>query len=779
VDQRKILESWKEIAAYLNRNVRTCQMWERDLGLPVHRLDGSPKARVFAYPDELDRWLDKKLHERDGRATDPKRRSGGSVLPILPRWDKALIAGLSAVSIAAVATSVWLIDRQAKVRWANDVAIPQIERLLRTPDRKGTFDLFIKVEKLVPRGPRLASLRPLIVSSISFTTEPRASEIWLKDYADGEDAWERLGRAPVARATVCQGYKRWKAEKNGRIAAEGAFHARAGYDIEIDVALDEPDTTPAGMVFIRGGRHMTQTPDLTHLPAVDLEDYFLDRYEVTNRQFKEFVDAGGYVKPKYWTHEFVKDGRIVPWAEGIKDLVDGTRRRGPATWRLGDYPDGQADHPVSGVSWYEAAAYAEFAGKTLPSFYHWEWASGNYHEDSGYIVKASNFGGQGPAPVGSFKGLGPFGTYDMAGNVKEWCANDIGGNRLLRGGAWNEYQYLFAHIDKFPPFMRADNFGFRCMKDVPGRGWPREAFAPLVLIPPPDFASRRPCSDEVFEVYGRLYEYSPSDLAARIESAEDWSERTRVEKVSIDDAYGEERVTVYLFLPRRGSPPYQTIVYFPGDSAWDLDSVFDYGTVKSREVELYTGGGRAFVFPVFKGTFERRTTSTLPETPKGAREEMIRWYRDIARCLDYLETRPEFAMDTLAYQGLSGGGYRGIVFAALDKRFKAAILMSGGLFPSLYDPARYAAECDLINFAPRVRIPVLMQNGRYDYMLPWEATIVPLFDLLGTPPQDKRLIPYESGHSVWFLNEYRRDIFDFLDEYFGPLKRAGRDRGDG
>ncbi|RPJ00552.1 MAG: tetratricopeptide repeat protein, partial [Candidatus Aminicenantes bacterium] len=50
MDKGRILESWKEIAAHLNRNVRTCQMWERDHGLPVHRLDGSPKARVFAYP---------------------------------------------------------------------------------------------------------------------------------------------------------------------------------------------------------------------------------------------------------------------------------------------------------------------------------------------------------------------------------------------------------------------------------------------------------------------------------------------------------------------------------------------------------------------------------------------------------------------------------------------------------------------------------------------------------------------------------------------------------
>lgn len=61
MDQRKVLVSWKEIGAYLGRDPRTCQRWQRELGLPIHRMDGSPKARIYAYPDELDRWLEEKL----------------------------------------------------------------------------------------------------------------------------------------------------------------------------------------------------------------------------------------------------------------------------------------------------------------------------------------------------------------------------------------------------------------------------------------------------------------------------------------------------------------------------------------------------------------------------------------------------------------------------------------------------------------------------------------------------------------------------------------------
>jgi len=63
VEEKELLESWKEISAYLSRNIRTCQYWEKKHALPIHRLEDSPKARVFAYKNELDRWLEETLCE--------------------------------------------------------------------------------------------------------------------------------------------------------------------------------------------------------------------------------------------------------------------------------------------------------------------------------------------------------------------------------------------------------------------------------------------------------------------------------------------------------------------------------------------------------------------------------------------------------------------------------------------------------------------------------------------------------------------------------------------
>ena len=118
-----------------------------------------------------------------------------------------------------------------------------------------------------------------------------------------------------------------------------------------------------------------------------------------------------------------------PWEEAVERFRDATGQPGPATWKSGTYPDGQADFPVGGVSWYEAAAYAAFAGKSLPTLHHWYRAAGLSR--FGDILTVSNFSGKGPARVGSYNGLGSFGTYDMAGNVKEWCWTETNRGRFL------------------------------------------------------------------------------------------------------------------------------------------------------------------------------------------------------------------------------------------------------------------------------------------------------------------------------------------------------------
>jgi len=767
MDQGKVLQSWKEIATHLDRNARTCQLWERDLGLPVHRLPGAQKSRVFAYAGELDRWLEQRLHMDAGAGNGHAARRAQARLPTLPPWNIALISGLAVVAVAAVGASTALLNRQARIRWANEVALPQIARLLLTPEKERAFELAERAGRIIPASPALAQLRPLVSGTLSFETDPAGAAVAIKPYAKPDAPWRELGPTPIRDLRLALGPTRWRARRTGFADAEGSLVISPGEPARVRITLDEAGRVPPGMIRVPGETVRLPQFQVSAAPAVPIDDFWIDRYEVSNKDYQAFVDAGGYRDRRYWAAEFEQDGKVLAWPDAAALFVDRTGGPGPATWSSGAFAEGQADRPVTGISWYEAEAYARFAGKRLPSAYHWALAAGIIR-DRDYIIPASNFDGQGPALRGAYTGLGEFGTYDMAGNAKEWCSNEAGDRRVNYGGAWNEAQYSAFLFDAYPPLMRAETFGFRCMKEIRRSEAAEQAYAPLPVRPEPDYAAMTPCSDAVFEVLRDLFAYAPTDLAARIESRTEWSSDTVVEKVSFLEAGGEERIFAYLFLPRRTPPPYQSVVYVPGSSAMSLDSIFDDVTVKSREVELYTKSGRAFVFPVLWNTFERRKPGQPPRTRQFLSGRMVRLHRELARTLDYLETRPDFDPGRIAYQGLSWGAYMGPILVALEPRFRAANFIGGGFYWEMYAKDRGSPEWNTVNFAPRVKIPLLMQNGRLDAFYPLETNVRPLFRLLGTAERDKRLAVYPSGHSVWLFDESRKDIFEFLDKYLGP-----------
>ena len=191
-------------------------------------------------------------------------------------------------------------------------------------------------------------------------------------------------------------------------------------------------------------------PGLDHLPPVKLADYWIDRHEVTNREFKRFVDDGGYRRAELWREPFVKDGKPIAARRGDGDVRRLHRTAGPAQWERGPIRPGLADHPVSGVSWYKAAAFARWAGKSLPTIYHWSRAADQ--RLSGDVVPASNFGGKGVLAGGTAGGANRAGASGMAGNVKEWVWNAAGARRYILGGAWNEPVYMFTDVDAQAPF---------------------------------------------------------------------------------------------------------------------------------------------------------------------------------------------------------------------------------------------------------------------------------------------------------------------------------------
>ncbi len=651
------------------------------------------------------------------------------------------------------------------VQWALGTALPQIERLLEKDNYAAAFELAEQIRPFIADDPRFQLLSARAAGVISIETTPSGAQVVLRNYSNPNADWEPMGATPLKDMKVSRGFKRWRISMPGHEPAEGALLIGSG-PVELRVGLDLIGTVPAGMTRIRGRRWKANLAwlDDRAVPMLDLPDFLLDTYEVTNRQFQEFVEAGGYEKPEYWKHPFVRDGVEIDWQAALGMFVDQTGQPGPATWANGSFPKGREDDPVGGVSWYEAAAYAEFAGKRLPTIYHWSLAAGDMsHIDVGYVLPLSNFGGKGAAAVGTFQGMTYAGVYDMAGNVKEWCFNEApNGCRAMTGGAWNEPEYMFRNADKYPPLFREANFGFRCMKTLTNDGVWARAGRPVPYRPPETLGDRKPCSDEVFEVYRKLYDYNKSDLQPVVEATEEVSICTRREKVSFNTAYGDERMIAYLYLPRTGKSPFQTIVYYPGDGAWRLRSISGYGS--SDMYESHTLSGRAFVFPVLQGTFERATAADQLARSTEA-EKWIMRAKDFRRTIDYLETRPhDFDLSKLAFEGLSRGAMWAGVLPAVESRIKVAVMFGGGLRVDV--PQEYSH----VNFTPRVTIPVLLQDGRYDTIFPVESSQKPYLSLFGTAPQDKWHKIYETGHSSWLKNEVRKDEIEFLNKYLGPAQ---------
>jgi dienelactone hydrolase len=472
----------------------------------------------------------------------------------------------------------------------------------------------------------------------------------------------------------------------------------------------------------------------------------------------------------------VKEGGELSWDEAMKAFVDPSGQPGPWTWQGGDYPEGQADYPVSGVSWYEAAAYAEYARMSLPTSTHWNVARGGLtpmvqvFQLGGFAVLApfSNFGGRGPVAVGSLPGVTAYGAYDMAGNVREWCWNEAPAGRAVRGGSWEDNTYEFGNVRQAPAMDRSSRNGFRLAFYPHPDKIPQKALA--LALPPAraDVRIQQPVSDEIFKVYKEKFAYDKTDLNAKVDSRAESPGGWIRERVSFNAAYGGERVAAYLFLPKNAQPPYQTVIYFPGTavtkvrSSQDIENYYEFDMFLSFIVK----NGRVAVFPIYQGTFERGA-SAYEAMATGAEthaytEYLVQIVKDFRRTIDYLETRTDIDRGKLAFYGMSWGGWLGAIIPAVEDRLAVSVLSAGGVAERAARP-----EARTINYVTRVRIPTLMLNGKYDNGI--DARVRPMFELLGTPAEHKRLMLYDTDH-IPPKNEYIKATQAWLDKYLGPVR---------
>ncbi len=686
------------------------------------------------------------------------------------------IVGL--VVLAGLLTWTW--QQRSRERWAREEALPQLQALIAKDDYVAAFDLARSIAEVIPNDPQLRALGPEYSAPVHLATDPTGAKVFFRPYEGKETDWRFIGETPLENVSIPIGVGLWRFEHAVSDTTLRAFRnpgvelravrepamADQFKNVDFTVRLGDATTIPTGMVLVPATKLLVTL--VSDRKPVELPAYYLDRYEVTNREYKEFIDAGGYREAAYWQDLPFGDS-VTSWQQAAARFVDATGRPGPSTWESGLYPDDAGDYPVTGVSWFEAMAYARFRGKELPTAYHWYRAAYSLNEFfdsiSSAVVRYSNYSGKAAAPVGRYQGIGPYGTYDMAGNAREWLWTATGNTRLLAGGAWNEPPYLYNEIDSAEPWDRSPGNGFRCMRTPSGSPTSAAVRGP-VEIETVDFTALKPADDAAYSVLEAQLHYSSTSLDPRVEKLASTNPSWTRERISLATGYDESRFNVQLFLPTGGRPPYQAIVYLPHSGHFRYSQSSDEfdPTRTNQPLDFILKSGRAFVVVTFDGSFERRwsdsrrASMTLEDR---YRLRLQHFRQELGRAIDYLATRKDIDTGRLGALGISYGAQTMMPLLAVEKRIGPAVLIGGGVFLVGLPPTE-----EPFNYLPRVTQPILMLSGRWDIDVNPQAQEA-MLRMLGTPLDRKRRILFDTGHGWLPQNQFVHAALDWYDKYLG------------
>jgi dienelactone hydrolase len=721
----------------------------------------SPPAPPRKYTPQLEERWEKvilKCLERDPAKRFPTAAAALEAIDPQPKVEavaeRARWRWWAAAMVVVLLGSVVFFGVQEVKRRAGDRVRAHVERL--TAEGKFTDAFLAALE-----APEAVTKKQWDAFSVSFALdiEPHGhqAEAWWKPYRTPEAPWQKV-------EAVGQEI-RWLIEPVRLKIVMPGFQ-------EQELMLATYPRSPQGKRTFRMYPKQSEIPGmiehvvLFNEGAVDfrvtglrrrfgkLGKFWVDRYETSNREYQKFVDAGGYARREFWTEKFVERGKGLSWEEAMERFRDKTGRPGPAVWEAGTYPKGKEDHPVAGVSWYEALAFAKFAGKSLPTYFHWYILGGPFYSYA--VAPLANTASSGTVPVGSRQALGMIGTQDQAGNVREWVWNDTGeGEKYAPGGAWDDDPLAMEQAYSMDPFDRSPGNGFRCIKDETPLG--KDLYEPILRVIPRDYSKIKPLPPETLAAYQSMFRNNAGRAEGRTEGVDDSSEYWRKERVTYSTPYSAERMPAYLFLPKSAKPPFQTVIWYPW--ATGLNAPSSQYLLNMEFLDFVIKSGRAVLYPIYAGHYERKMPGV------SGRDFLIMRAREVSRSIDYLEERPETASGKYAYYGASAGGVQA-PFLGIEPRLKAVVVTDWG-FP-LEQPG--SPEVDPVYFAPAMKAPFLLINGRFDHWNP-PAVRDPVVRYFGARPEDKRHIVLNTSHfAISDKDNLIREVLGWLDKYLGKVQ---------
>jgi len=697
-------------------------------------------------------------------------------------WARFAFYGL-VVAILGIGGFFWW--KNYKLNQARE-NLKKVEELAKTEKNFEAYDLAMDVSNALPNDETLAKILPTISDTLSVNSEPAGAKVYLRRFQTDKDGKfpERqfIGETPLKDLRIARGNYILQVEKDGFAPSErtisGTIPRIGGSFIEtpplkIETKLIENNKTPPKMAFIPAGEYSLVNWSRSTEKKVHLDDYFIDKYEVSNAEFKEFVTSGGYWKKEFWKVPITREGgKTIPLEEALQLFRDKTGLSAPRSWTNQTFAEGKADFPVTDITWYEAAAYAEFRGKSLPTIFQWEKAARDGAFDPRYNAmpwgfirqgettdNRANFRGLGTVAVNANEfGMSPFGAFNMAGNVSEWNLNESSEGFITSGGAWNDLAYSFGDHGEYPGLYFENRIGFRCVLNTN-----KERDQGAEKIPPAETPDYKPSSDADFKTWLTHYEYDKKPLNAKTVETTETDAWTR-EKITFTGEGGEQAIA-YLYLPKNYPRPLQVLHYVPpGDVVRGLRSLPD-------SIEMFAApfikSGRAVFAVVLKGYVLRPfpPNYALPDNSTVEfRKQMVNWITDLRRGVDYLETREDLNKDKIGFLGISNGANVGLVLTAIETRYKTLVFESAGLEK---DFRTRINETSPIKFASQIKTQKLVINGRYDETFPLNTDAKPLFKLLREP---KKIVLYDGGH-IPTVEFFVPTANNWLDETLGNVAK--------
>lgn len=525
-------------------------------------------------------------------------------------------------------------------------------------------------------------------------------------------------------------YNQIKVEQDGKESFQ--FFTSARMFNQIKITLDDK-LNEEGIYFPETDLFLANTNYSKSHENLLIKPFYMDKYEVSNKDYKEFVDSNGYYRDEFWPLDLMHEGKKISFSEVKTSFVDKANFPSPKDWYQGTYENGKELYPVSGISWYEAYAYANFRNMSLPSVAEWFYAFDRNRPERALKNANINSYNYTKSRIES-DSENNNGIFDMAGNVREWVSNNIKdeNSRGILGGSFADDTYVPFDFYSQNAWNRSSYNGIRLVKKIePDNSG--EIFYKREKLR--NFYDNYRTTEKEWNLMESLFMYDKNNISF---------EQVNTSKVNGQEFYctSFNIITSNMTMPvhhLRADPEIKSkkaIIYFPGSNALYRDKI----TYPTWVTEMVNSGVDV-IFPEYLSTYSRqdRVKTDIGNTSMNYRDHLITWVKEVRYAVDYaIQNGYE-----PHYFGVSWGGQVGVNILAIEDRFKTGILFVGGI--SLDDVRE---EIQPEKYAARIKTPTLLLNGRYDFYFPYQSSQLPLFNLMNLDNNNKRHVVVDYAHYV-------------------------------